>query len=167
VWSTEDGHIVVKPSYTPENAEQEDEWLEILRVVVALALIRRHMSIITYQPAYQVYPADVSYTLQPESIKSDQLHVTERIMTYTILREVCATPQFFFSALAFTPVPLHSDIESLRGCAENKVPDLTCEYVCMNSNGSALYWLNPQNGAEFALDMLAKQAPYLQVKTIL
>jgi len=165
VTSTDDGHLVIKPSFTPESAEQEEEWLEILRVVLAMALSKRHMSIITYQPAHQVYSADVSYSLQPECVKCDYLHVTESIMTYDILREVCATPQFFFSALAFTPVVLYSDIESLTGCTENKIPDLTCEYICMNSNGSALYWLNPKNGADFALDMLAKQAPYLQVKT--
>ncbi|XP_059474050.1 uncharacterized protein LOC132195830 isoform X2 [Neocloeon triangulifer] len=166
VSTTEDGHVVVKPSFTPESEEQEDEWLEILRLVVCLALNKRHMSIVTYQPTYQVFPAEISNILQPESIKSDYLHVTEAILTWPIIREICATPQFFFSAMALTPVPLPSDIETLRGCVENKIPDFSiCEYMCMNSNGSALYWLNPQGSAEFALDILAKQAPYLQVKT--
>ncbi|XP_065335033.1 uncharacterized protein LOC135936220 [Cloeon dipterum] len=165
---TEEGHLVVKPSFPPENEEQEDEWLEILRVVACVALRGRHMSVVAYQPAHQVFSAEISNILQPESVKSEQrLFVTESIMSWPIVREVCGTPQFFFSALAMTPVPLPSDLATLRGCVEHNLPDtIVCEYVCMNSNGSALYWLNPQGGAEIALDLLAKQSPYLQVKTV-
>jgi hypothetical protein len=148
-----EGGIKISPTCPPENSKEEDEWLEIVQQVLAL-VAGRDLSIISYQSLEEILPTEILDIELPNATSIDELYVTKLALRLKFLRKICESPQFFSSALAIVSKYNYTDVKKFRGCNEKNIPAVDEEYICMNSDGSALYWLCGKRDAKLHLKLL-------------
>jgi hypothetical protein len=140
---------MLRPSFSPENPEQVDVWMDIVFEFLKMVLISREMCIVTWHKAEHIFSSVGLKNLISEDSNETvdgTLHYIKATITELILSDIFKSPQFAYSELAFASQPIIKDALTLRGSIKNAFPKLSCEYVCMTHDGSSLLWLNPMPG---------------------
>ncbi|XP_065336736.1 uncharacterized protein LOC135937512 [Cloeon dipterum] len=164
---TNKGHIVMTSSFPPETNAHKNEWLQVVQSVVQTALENRQMCVITYQTPEEIFTGNYCDLLEPQDVESEfGLFMSKATITKSLVEKACDSLHFFCSFLAFVDCNFElSKLEKLIGSTGEKMSEIANEFICMNSDGSALYWINPHNGAKQAANLLAENVqPILRVQ---
>jgi hypothetical protein len=176
-------HLCIKPSSQPENEEQDEEWLEIVKLVVTVAVLRKQVGIIAKQSLTEILSYEAFNNIQnyDEHTTVDNLnelretyYVSSIFADQDLVREICGTPQFFCSFLLLLVLDsqgdglsIEKDLKEFELCeqlSERKIlPAVKNEVLCMTDAGFALVWFNPHLGISETLEILKPHFPYLEI----
>jgi hypothetical protein len=143
------GHILLKPSFSPENPKQVDAWLNIVFDFLKMFLMHREMCVVTWHRADHIFPTEminnISRMEMDELVETDLCYYNTKI-SESFMMTLSKSPQFVYSELALTPAPMIKDALKLQGSLKHQVlknvPKLAGEYICFTNDGTSLCWLN-------------------------